>query len=210
MGNTLFKVIDGDILQKEGSSPSLRYTGYGFNQVAFQVMAHGYKDAADLLAKSQINQGENYNDGLLYPIFFCYRQAVELMLKAIMMNCLLPFNQPRTKEDDELLRKGIHSHYLQNLFEAIIARIKNQGYYDDYQTVLSELKPYIDDFNEFDKGSFSMRYPADKEFEPVDCQNGLKGYDIQYTADHINPMWSLLNDLYSKTVADWSKGRFHT
>ena len=51
MGNTLFKVIDGDILQKEGSSPSLRYTGYGFNQVAFQVMAHGYKDAADLLAK---------------------------------------------------------------------------------------------------------------------------------------------------------------
>ena len=45
------------------------------------LVAVGYKDAADILVQVLGERGRN--DALVFPIVFCYRQCLELQIKAI-------------------------------------------------------------------------------------------------------------------------------
>lgn len=97
MDNCLFRVLSHKNILDEGYKyPALRLTGYGSYQNSFSEMARGYKKAADILAATQTDRGANSDDSLLFPIMFSSRQAAELRLKAILMNCVTPFNRSRT------------------------------------------------------------------------------------------------------------------
>lgn len=209
MENCLFRVFSHEEYMASGYIiPSFRHSGYSFNQKAFTVMAKGYKDAAEMLAETQTDKGERYNDGLLYPIFFCYRHAFELMLKAVIMNCFVPFNRGRTSSETDALKKVLPVHKLSELFSTISNEINRKGYSSKYSTVLSKAGVYVDAFNVFDCTSYEMRYPADKLLSPVECQKDLICYDIQYTLIRFKDAWSLLQDLYLKTEEDWAHGLF--
>ncbi|KJJ84927.1 hypothetical protein OMAG_001157 [Candidatus Omnitrophus magneticus] len=53
----------------------------------FYYYAIAYFDAGEILSKSCVNCSKNREniDVLIYPIIFCYRQGVELSLKAICL-----------------------------------------------------------------------------------------------------------------------------
>lgn len=209
MENCLFKYYkSGEVGVRSIADSPLHYSGYGFNQAAFHAMACGYKDGADKMAATQRNYDSNYNTHLLYPIFFCYRQSLELILKAIIGNCFIPFNRGRKSEESSLLKKEQFGHELLDLFNRIRNRIDEKGLSDNYSDLLKEIHPYVEAFNEFDKSSFEMRYACDKNLIPVDCQKELMYYDIQYTVKQYNLAWNLLDKLYLKSDKDWCRGAF--
>lgn len=171
-------------------------------------MACGYKDGADLLAATQINYGSSFNNNLLYPIYFCYRQSLELMLKAIICNCFIPINRGRDCEESNFIKDNLFGHGLLDLFNRIRKQINKKGLSDHYSNLLNDICPYVKAFNEFDESSFEMRYAVRKNLVPVDCQKDLTGYDIQYTVEQYNRVWLLLQELYSKTEKDWLSDSF--
>lgn len=202
MKNCLFNILSFDeYIQKGYDIPTVLMCGYGFNQKAFTEMAWGYKKAADLLAQSQIELGKNSQDVFLYPIFFCYRQSVELILKAILLNCKLPFNRSMTVSERNILSGVIKTHELLPLFK----EIKNSLNPIQYHNALEELCCYIESMHKFDPSSFYMRYPTDSKLIASSYHKQITGFDIQYTKDKFGCFWSLLLKLYSQSEADWSK-----
>ena len=67
----------GDQLFKAGGHGALR----AMVVTGLSVAATGYKDGADALVERLSETGRN--DALIFPIVFCYRQYLELKLKAV-------------------------------------------------------------------------------------------------------------------------------
>ena len=184
------------------------YTGFGFNQKAFSTMANSYKDGADQLADSQSHYNVQYNTDLIYPIFFCYRQSLELILKAVICNLFIPINRARSNQEGLVIRERLNGHGLMDLFNRIRRRIEDKGVIGSYYQLLTDIRPYVEAFDNFDRTSFGMRYPAGKDLASVKSQEDLMRYDIQYTSEHYDHVWKLLRELYEKSLKDWSDGLF--
>lgn len=75
------------------------------------VYALGYRQAADVLVE-QVNEGHRY-DGLIYPICFCYRHCIELLLKIAVKELVAP----DTDEHRALLQGIDATHNLRTLCE---------------------------------------------------------------------------------------------
>lgn len=206
MENVLFRVFDKEELREDKSEcPGLRYCGYGSSQKAFTVMAYGYKDAAEQLADSQCDLSEKYNDGLLYPIMFCYRQSVELMLKASFLNLYLRKDKQLHTSERIALGKLIKTHKLSAILSDI-GNSLNQIHCTGLDDLIAKIAIYISAIEEIDSESFVMRYPADKDMNADKIHASIHGFDVQYTKEQFPEFWSLLQDLYSKTENLWSRG----
>lgn len=212
MENCLFKTYDLNEWRNrrhDGEDVGgVRFSGYGFNQKAFTEMARGYKEGADIMARSQKDFGRECEDCVLYPIFFCYRQSVELSLKAIICNLFIPPDRNMNDKEMKVLRKRINGHELIRLFGTIRDRIIEKGYIGVFQDKLICCEPYIKAFDDFDRTSFEMRYPSDKALEPVPCQQEIMGYDITYTRERFIILWDSLWSLYIETQEYWHRHAF--
>lgn len=206
MENVLFRVFDKEELREDKSEyPGLRYCGYGFNQKAFTVMAYGYKDAAEQLADSQCDLSEKYNDGLLYPIMFCYRQSVELMLKASLLNLYLRKDKQLHTSERIALGKIIKTHKLSAILSDI-GNSLNQIHCTGLDDLIAKITTYISAIEKIDSESFAMRYPAGKDMYADKLHSSIHGFDIQYTKEQFPALWSHLQDLYSETENLWLQG----
>ncbi len=204
MNGLLFQYYKQQDRESEGDfwGTDYCYTGFGFNQKAFTEMAEGYKQAADYLVdKTNEDKGNSlYSDRLVYPAFFCYRQAVELLLKAILMNIKLPFN--RAPDDSE--RKDIKfSHDLQIIFSQI-----NDNLLESDRVEIDLIGKYIAEFNEVDPRSEAMRYPGDKDLHSTLFHKSITAININYTKEHFPNFWELLYALYSKTEKSWAEKKY--
>lgn len=207
--NCLFKYFNrNEVGPRSINDTPLHRSGYGANQMAFREMARGYKEGADTIVATQKNNNCDFKNELLYPIFFCYRQSFELILKAIICNCSIPYNMNIDDEAKKELVKDLNGHKLLCLFKKISKRIDEKRLFDNYSDLLNDILPYIQAFDEFDGSSFEMRYATDTKFIPVDCQKDLMAYDVHYTSEHYNCVWNMLMTLYSKTEKDWIYGLF--
>lgn len=206
MENVLYRVLNDAEAHKYGDKyPGLRRCGYGFNQKAFTDMAYGYKDAAEQLANSQCDYSDKYNEGLLYPIMFCYRQSVELMLKASLLNLYLIKDKQLHTSERIALGKIIKTHKLSAILSDI-GNSLNQIHCTGLDDLIAKITTYISAIEEIDSGSFVMRYPADKDMNADKIHASIHGFDVQYTKEQFPEFWSLLQDLYSKTENLWSRG----
>lgn len=206
MGNVLFRVFDKEELREDKSEyPGLRYCGYGSSQKAFTVMAYGYKDAAEQLADSQCDLSEKYNDGLLYPIMFCYRQSVELMLKASLLNLYLRKDKQLHTSERKALGKIVKTHKLSAIL-SVIGNSLNQIHCTGLDDLIAKITTYISAIEKIDSESFAMRYPAGKDMYADKLHSSIHGFDIQYTKEQFPGLWSHLQDLYSETENLWLKG----
>lgn len=205
MENVLFRVLDYTEAHKYGYKyPGLRRCGYGFNQKAFTVMAYGYKDAAEQLADSQCDLSA-INDGLLYPIMFCYRQSVELMLKASLLNLYLIKDHSLDVSGKIELANKIKTHKLSTIL-SVIEDSLNKIHCTGLDDLIAKIAIYISAIEEIDSESFVMRYPANKDMNADKIHASIHGFDVQYTKEQFPEFWSLLEDLYSKTENLWSRG----
>lgn len=209
MDNCLFRVLSHKNILDEGYKyPALRLTGYGSYQNSFSEMARGYKKAADILAATQTDRGANSDDSLLFPIMFSYRQAAELRLKAILMNCVTPFNRSRTLGERGKEAAMIKTHSLSKLLMSIKTSVDAHGLSSEYYSILKDVKPYIDAFNSIDSHSLEMRYPVDTNLYAGTYQQEPTGFDIQYTYERFQMFWIIMDNLYAQSQKDWISCRF--
>ncbi len=106
---------------------------------------NSYKKAGDILIEKKIP------DLLIYPIMFCYRQYLELLLKNVYM-------QNSTEEEYKNFVNSV-SHNISDSWNYVKPILKNQ--ISDKKVAYIEKVIYS--FNELDPSSFTFRYEYDKK-----------------------------------------------
>ncbi len=127
----------------------------GFTEI--RILASGYKDAGDALAREQNSQF--HNDALVYPMLFCYRQYLELSIKAltVLVN--------RAQESEEGFPR---SHNLKKLWSPIRDPLFNEIEQSEKEA-FEIVEGIIRQFHEIDPRSHGFRYPSKVKqfnFEP--------------------------------------------
>ena len=153
----------------------LSYFGWeGADSFAFEVISDSYKKAA-LLIFQEIQDKKGHNDvidGLVYPLFFCYRHSVELYLKAIY------FKHSRANESSKksFLEKGHNLGKLWGQVRPILEDVR--GRFERFSANIDALDSYIKQINEFDSSSMMMRYPTNKDLSPNKEEIRLDVYNL--------------------------------
>lgn len=118
-----------------------KYMGVGCYSFGY---INSYKEAGDILVEKMIP------DLLIYPIMFCYRQYLELLLKNIFM-------RNSTEEEYKKYVKSV-SHNIFESWNYIKPILQNQI----SNKKVSFIEKVIYFFNELDSSSFTFRYEYDK------------------------------------------------
>jgi hypothetical protein len=115
------------------------------------LYSEGYKRAGDLLVE-HMKESRSYQDFLVYPIVFLYRQYIELRLKELIRdgNQLIdnPKKFPKHHKIDELWKHC----------RRILEKVWPEGPAED----LDAVEECIHQFSEKDPTSMAFRYPTDK------------------------------------------------
>jgi hypothetical protein len=112
-------------------------------------LIEGYKDAADILAKACLaEEGANYP--LIYPMVFCYRHALELMLKYVV-------NEYGETTGEKLASMD---HKLLDLWRS--ARRVIQDFVSN-EVFLTKIDRYIEEVASMDPASATFRYASDQK-----------------------------------------------
>jgi len=157
------------------------------------LYAVGYKRAADKLA-IEVVESHQYQDTLVYPIVFLYRQYIELRLKEVI------------REGRKLLeeRGEYPTHHKVDLLWAGAKTIIEKVFEEDEEKPnFSLVEHVISEFSAYDPGSFSFRYPTDKDGNnPLE---NLTHINIRHLADTINSVSEVVDaaSLGISVYRDW-------
>lgn len=118
------------------------------------LYAIGYRNAGDVLVE-RVEQDRGEADALVYPIVFCYRQYLELMLKDTLMEAR---RYCRIEEPFDATHSLLH-HWrpLRPLLEKR---------WPSDPDPLDAVEENLRQFDEVDEGSFAFRYSVTKQGEP--------------------------------------------
>jgi hypothetical protein len=152
-----------------------------FNGIDINAYAIGYKQAADFLVE-RVSQECRYQDTLVYPIGFLYRQYIELRLKQLVSIGGKFLDMPPKEEN---LHHGIDK--LWKNCRNILERIHPDEEADEFDDV----EKYIAEFACTDPSSTAFRYPADKERNP--SLEGLTHINLRNLAEAMDKIAALLD-----------------
>ena len=149
-----------------------------------EFYAIGYKEAADALVQHVIDTNR-YQDVLVYPICFLYRQYLELRLKEIIRegNALL----------DENASFPTHHrlHELWPLVKGIVRRVWKTKKPSGFEFI----EHAVTEFSKLDPESFSFRYPTDKEGRKVLLE--IKHINIRHLSEQLAQVAEILDGFSS-------------
>ncbi|MBI4297716.1 MAG: hypothetical protein HY676_04215 [Chloroflexi bacterium] len=121
----------------------------------WDTYAEGYKRAGDILVQYVVDT-TSYQDLLVYPIVFLYRQYLELRMKGLTIVGSYLLDQEvefsRTHDLTSLWGK------VRQILEAVFPRDKQEN--------LDLLGKRLAEFNQIDNISDAFRYPSDKKGKP--------------------------------------------
>ncbi len=118
-------------------------------------MKNAFKTAADLLV-SQTEENAHERRNLVWPIVFCYRQYIELALKDMIAG----YGSRVAPE----IRPDWESHCLQGLWQSYKTLIDATLFTINANDIpgLVAVETCIEEFDRVDAGSYTFRYPTDK------------------------------------------------
>lgn len=119
------------------------------------LMKDGYKTASDLMVEAAATDRRS-RDTLIFPIIFNYRQFLELSLKY----------QLATFGPAVGIEPNWTSHDLARLWAEFLAMLEQYGT-EDPDEVDPVVEGIILEFAKIDPGSYSYRYPVDRQGNPV-------------------------------------------
>lgn len=136
------------------------------------LMTDGYKKAGDLMVSHAVAERGD-RDFLVFPIIFNYRQFLELSLKSLLSNYgrHVDVNENWKSHDLALLWSE---------FEKML-EIFGTPDPDDADPIVKEI---VAEFSKIDPGSYSYRYPVDKNGNAIPLNHEL--LDLENLADVIN------------------------
>lgn len=130
----------------------------GNNSMAFEKYAYGYKNGADAIYEKLCAPESPISllDTLVFPLCFMYRHMVELLIKYLY--------RKHSYVNDEKFKKFLDKkHNLMSLWDATKPFITNLQKGIKTSVDIASIEHYVKTFDEFDVGSFRMRYPVDKK-----------------------------------------------
>jgi len=152
-----------------------------FNGIDINAYAVGYKQAADFLVE-RVSQERRYQDTLVYPIAFLYRQYLELRLKQLIL-------AGRELLDIQSSQENLH-HGIDKLWKqcrSMLGRIHP----DENLDYLDDIERYIAEFARVDPSSTAFRYPTDKEGNP--SLEGLSHVNLRNLSETMEKIAILLD-----------------
>lgn len=136
------------------------------------LMMEGYKKAADLMVAQAMSDGAD-RDFLVFPIIFNYRQFLELSLKYLLSSYGRHVGISENWKSHDLV-------LLWSEFEKML-EIFGTSDPDEADPIVKEI---VAEFAKIDPGSYSYRYPVDRQGNPLPLSHDL--LDLANLADVIN------------------------
>jgi hypothetical protein len=124
---------------------------YGSETMMWGALAHGYKIAADLVAKECCDNGK-FRDTLYSPVLFLYRHYIELSLKYLWKEYFLLGLLDSEPPDDD--------HRLLPLWQRIQEASEAVGLLSADDAFITQVGKSILLFDRLDKRSTHSRYPT--------------------------------------------------
>lgn len=189
MTDKLFKFYTPESLPNDKSSYS--HFGWEHGITAWSTMLEGYKKALDALYNLFLDSQGQFAviDTIIYPFCFISRQIMELSVKWLY----LKYSGSTEKAVKDFLNKNHNLYDTWFLLKPVLKKLKKQVITN---VSIGELEEYILDMNEFDTTSMKMRYPIDKDLQPM---NTVKWIDVTTlyngTKDFYNKVEQLNYDL---------------
>lgn len=118
------------------------------------MYALGYRTGADALIERVAETGMD-QDALVYPIVFCYRQYLELLLKDVIVEARKYYDV------DEPVRQ---THPLHPLWQDLRPLLERR--WPDDSRELDAVEDALRQFDAVDRQSFAFRYPRTKKGDP--------------------------------------------
>lgn len=152
-GNRLF--VDG------GGYFECSHFGWGSVDTQFYGYMEGYKKSADELIDLAIESVDIKTlDTFIFPVCFLYRQYMELAMKYIY----LKYSGSNKEKKISVIKDVNHSLLkIWNKVKPIILEESGKKEKEDIKIV----DDYINQFDLFDKSSFTFRYPITKELDGI-------------------------------------------
>lgn len=163
--------------------------GWGDTWQQFHGYCMGYKESADILIQNAIASKKIYIlDTVVFPAFFLYRQFIELSLK----QSILMFSSGSYREKVETIRRLNHNLIaIWGEFSSVLPSPRN----DEEKSTIEVVKKYIIEFDQFDKSSFSFRYPIRKDLALI------FGKEKRINLRHVKERMDELGNFFSGTHA---------
>jgi hypothetical protein len=142
----------------------------GYSPNEFGTIARGFQSAANNLV-AHVSDHESDLDGMVYPIAFLYRHAVETTLKiAIVATGTEMTNEP--------------NHLLLSIWDRIQPNVSRHFALDPSYVDLAAVRESLKDFELVDPRSFAFRYPTSKNGEAQ--LPGMAIINIRVLSDRAN------------------------
>lgn len=162
------------------------------NWASWEVYAGGYKEAADRLVRS-ILQNRMSLDALIYPVVFLYRHWIELRLKEIISQGSILLRKPELAP---------MSHDLQKLWQP--ARIVMTELWPEADvTELALVDNSIEEFNKVDPTSTVFRYMRDKQ-QKISLPDDISHINVRNLAQRMDGLAVYLDGAVSGIDAMFS------
>ena len=162
---------DAKLFINSGNKYEFSHFGWeGGIEAKFYGYMKGYKEAADSLIENAVSsQDFSKIDTVIYPVCFLYRQYLELVMKIIYLSY-----SEDTKEIKFNVLKDIN-HSLIKIWNKIKPYLEEEASKNELNDI-KVVEEYIKQFHEFDRSSFTFRYPITKDLRKV--INGQKRVNL--------------------------------
>jgi hypothetical protein len=149
---------------------------------ALELYVIGYKEAADKLVEYVI-ENARYQDALVFPICFPYRQYIELRLKE-----LIKFGR-RLLDEPGKFPQHHNILYLWDTVETILKKVSDGKIEPpDFLTLPLHV---VTEFSKIDPDSFAFRYPNDKHgANPLE---GLSHINLRRVAQYVSAFSNVMD-----------------
>ena len=141
----------------------------------------GYKEAADILV-TYVEEHSRWQDVLVYPIVFLYRQYLELAIKGLIKQAR------RLQNISDSVPKKHDIDKLWIICRGLLSDI-SPGESVEEQKQIGRL---IEEFNRVDPTSTAFRYPEDKGGDPSLCP-GIRHVDLRNMREVIMKISAVLD-----------------
>lgn len=166
---------------KQGDKPFTQSTQWQANAYIDQhghgrlvMMMTGYKEGADLMVQRTC-EDRRLRDSLVFPIIFNYRQFIELSIKYLIA----------TYGHTVGVAANWRTHDLVPLWQAFEKVLLKYGHKfpNDGDQAAAEI---VGEFAKVDPGSFSYRYPVDRDGNPIPLSHNE--LDLTVLSDVMNAL----------------------
>ena len=182
-----------------GNCYEFAHFGWGDIWQQFYGYCQGYKESADYLINNAIDSKEIAKlDNVVFPVFFLYRQFIELSLK----KAILQFSREKYPERTATFKKSNHDLIaMWKEFVKVLPESRGKE-----ETTLEVVEKYIREFSLIDKSSFSFRYPITKDIELIFGEE--KRINLRHIRDRMAELANFFSGIedYLDDLRTWEEG----